>query len=614
MTDSQKTMLGRLGAAVLFLVAALLVPAQGLLQPGLFLAAYLLAGYDVLLHAGQRLKRGNVFDENFLMSIATLGALLLGEYPEAVAVMIFYQVGEFFQGIAVARSRASIAALLGIRPDYARVQRAGALETVAPEEVAVGETVVVKPGEKVPLDGVVLAGFASLDTAALTGEALPRDVAQGDAVISGCVNIDGLLHIRVTHVFYDSTVAKILELVESSSAHKAPAERFITRFSRYYTPGVTVCALLLALLPPLAWGAPWSEWVHRGLVFLMVSCPCALVLSVPLAFFGGIGGASRRGILIKGANQLEALADTRIFVLDKTGTLTQGKFRVSRVYGAGMSEEDLLSLAAAAEAHSPHPIAASLRVACAKPPDAAQVTDVTELPGQGLSALVGGKRVHVGNARLMENVGVAPLTPDDPGTVVHVAAEGIYAGYIVIADQLKPGAKEALAALKRLGVRQTVLLTGDREDVAQHVGDQLGIELVCAELLPGDKVAHVERLLQHKGKGERLAFVGDGVNDAPVLARADVGIAMGAMGSDAAIEAADIVLMDDQLAKLPLALTIARGTRAIVIQNVAAALGIKFCVLVLGALGMASMWAAVAADVGVSLLATLNAMRALRIR
>ena len=584
----------------------------GLAWPVLYLIPYGIIGWDVLWRAIRNIKNGQVFDENFLMSVATVGAFGCGEYPEAVAVMLFYQVGELFQSVAVDRSRKSISALMDIRPDYANMERNGELVQVDPEEVSVGDVIVVKAGERVPLDGTVLEGTSSLDTAALTGESLPRDVQAGDEVVSGCVNLTGVLHVKVNKPFGESTVAKILDLVENSSSKKAKAENFITKFARYYTPAVVFAALALAALPPLLGMGPWLMWVQRALNFLVVSCPCALVISIPLSFFGGIGGASKQGILVKGGNYLEALAQAGIVVFDKTGTLTKGTFEVTAVHPQQVSEQELLELAALAERFSDHPISRSIQAACQSAPDPNRVTDAKEIAGHGVRAVVDGKTVLAGNQKLMDQFHI-PFEDacHHVGTIIHVAVDGVYMGHIVISDQVKEGAKETLRDLKAAGMRKTVMLTGDSQAVGQAVARQLGLDEVHAELLPGDKVDQVERLLQSKGPKEQLVFVGDGINDAPVLSRADIGVAMGAMGSDAAIEAADIVLMDDDLKKLPVAVRIARKTLRIVRENIVFALAVKFLVLILSALGVANMWWAVFADVGVSVIAILNSMRML---
>lgn len=612
MSKKQKKTLVRIILSAVLLVAAALIPVGGIVKLVLFLIPYAVIGWDVLWKAIRNIAHGQVFDENFLMAIATVGAFALGEYPEGVAVMLFYQVGELFQSYAVGRSRQSIAALMDIRPDYANIEQDGKLVQVDPEDVAVGDTIVIKAGEKIPLDGVVLEGSSAVDTAALTGESLPRDVDPGDDVVSGCINQSGLLKVRVTKVFGESTVAKILDLVENSSSKKARAENFITRFARYYTPVVVIGAVLLAVLPPLLFGGDWSDWLQRALIFLVISCPCALVISVPLSFFGGIGGASKQGILVKGSNYLEALAKTETVVFDKTGTLTKGTFQVTAVHPDRISEGELLELAAMAESYSEHPISRSLREAYQKPVDASRVTDVEEISGHGVRAKVDGHDVYAGNGKWMDRIGVSWRNCHRTGTVVHVAVDGEYAGHIVISDAVKPDAAAAIEALKREGVKKTVMLTGDVKAVGEAVAREIGIDEVHAELLPGDKVDQVERLLKNtSGKG-KLAFVGDGINDAPVLSRADIGIAMGGLGSDAAIEAADIVLMDDKPSKLAVAVRISRKTLRIVRQNIVFALGIKLLLLALGAFGMANMWEAVFADVGVSVLAILNASRALR--
>ena len=618
MTKKQKKTRTRiLTALVLFLALELaehLAPdvLPGLAWPVLYLIPYGIIGWDVLWRAIRNIKNGQVFDENFLMSVATVGAFGCGEYPEAVAVMLFYQVGELFQSVAVDRSRKSISALMDIRPDYANMERNGELVQVDPEEVSVGDVIVVKAGERVPLDGTVLEGTSSLDTAALTGESLPRDVQAGDEVISGCVNLTGVLHVKVSRPFGESTVAKILDLVENSSSKKAKAENFITRFARYYTPTVVFAALALAVLPPLLGMGPWLMWVQRALNFLVVSCPCALVISIPLSFFGGIGGASKQGILVKGGNYLEALAHAGIVVFDKTGTLTKGSFEVTAVHPQQVSEQELLELAALAERFSSHPISLSIQAACHPAPDPSRVTGVQEIAGCGVQAEVDGKTVLAGNQKLMDRFQVSfEDRCRHTGTIVHVAVDGVYMGHIVIADRVKEGAAQALRALKAAGVRKTVMLTGDSQAVGREVAGQLGLDEVHAELLPGDKVDQVERLLRSKAPGEQLIFVGDGINDAPVLSRADIGVAMGALGSDAAIEAADLVLMDDDLNKLPVAVRIARKTLCIVRENIVFALTVKFLVLVLSAVGAANMWWAVFADVGVSVIAILNSMRML---
>ena len=613
MTKKQKKMLWRILVSAALLVAAVLLPLEGICRLAVFLIPYAVIGWDVLWKAARNIAHGQVFDENFLMAIATIGAFFTGEYPEGVAVMLFYQVGELFQSYAVGRSRKSIASLMDIRPDYANIEREGKLIQVAPDEVTVGDTIVIKAGEKVPLDGVVLEGSSSMDTAALTGESLPREIEPGDDVISGCINQSGLLRVRVTKVFGESTVAKILNLVENSSSKKAKAENFITKFARYYTPCVVIGALLLAVLPPLFFGGEWSDWVHRALIFLVISCPCALVISVPLSFFGGIGGASRCGVLVKGGNYMEVLAKTDIVVFDKTGTLTKGVFNVTAIHPDTVSEAQLLELAALAESYSDHPISRSLKDAYNQELDTARVGEVEELAGRGVRAKVDGKLVCVGNDKLMDERGVAWHPCHHVGTTVHVEVDGLYAGHIVISDEIKADAPDAIRALKEQGVQKTVMLTGDAKAVGESVAAQLGIDKAYTQLLPADKVARVEELLSQKAPKSRLAFVGDGINDAPVLSRADIGIAMGAMGSDAAIEAEDIVLMDDKPSKIAAAIEIAKKTLRIVRQNIIFALAVKALVLILGAFGMANMWEAVFADVGVSVIAILNAMRALRV-
>ena len=621
LSKKQRKMRNRILIAAALLILVKLLPLTGWVRGLCCLAPYFIIGYDVLRKAALGIVNGQVFDENFLMALATVGAYATGEFDEAVFVMLFYQTGELFQDYAVGKSRTSIAALMDIRPDTANLETENGLETVDPEDVAVGSVIVVKPGERVPLDGTVLEGRSTLDTAALTGEALPRSIAAGDDIISGCVNLTGLLRVTVTKPCEESTVSKILELVENSSEKKAVSEQFITRFAKYYTPCVVYAALalfliptvLLAVLPTLPGflaGTVWTDWLHRALTFLVISCPCALVISVPLSFFGGIGGASKCGILVKGGNYLEALAKADTVVFDKTGTLTKGTFAVSAVHPeAGFEADQVLEYAALAEQYSTHPIAVSLREACKSGMDRSRVSNVEEIAGHGIMAEVDGKRVGVGNSRLMERQSVNWLPCELPGTIVHVTIDGFYAGHIVIADQPKPDAKEAIVQLKAMGVKKTVMLTGDTKEVAHTVADALGLDEYHAELLPADKVARVEELLkQETGK---LAFVGDGINDAPVLTRADIGIAMGGLGSDAAIEAADIVLMDDQPTKIAAAIRIARKTVRIVRENIVFALTVKAIVLVMGALGKAPMWLAVFADVGVAFLAILNAMRCL---
>ena len=611
MTRKQKKMLCRIIAAAALLIGIQFIPAADLWKLLLYLVPYLIVGWDILRKAILNIAHGQVFDENFLMCIATVGAFLLGEYTEAVGVMLFYQVGELFQSCAVGKSRRSIAQLMDIRPDSANVEREGQLVTIDPDEVAVGEVMVVRPGEKIPLDGVVLEGVSSLDTAALTGESVPRDVAPGSELLSGCVNLTGLLRIQVTKEFGQSTVAKILDLVENAAAKKAKAEQFITRFARVYTPAVVIGAALLALIPSLITGQ-WAVWVHRALIFLVISCPCALVISIPLSFFGGIGGASARGILVKGGNYLELLAQTETVVFDKTGTLTRGVFELAALYPAdGVSEEELLETAALAECHSGHPIAQSLRRAWGGETDPNRVADVREVPGHGVSALVDDIPVLAGNEKLMIRDGIPFLPCPGTGTQVHIVKAGRYLGCVLISDRVKDSAPAAIRALKERGIR-TVMLTGDNQAVGEAVAAQLGLDEVHAQLLPVDKVERLEQLLAQKSPKGVLVYVGDGVNDAPVLSRADVGIAMGAMGSDAAIEAADVVLMDDDPEKLTTAMDIARKCRRIVRQNIIFALGIKGLFLILGAFGVASMWEAVFADVGVAVIAILNATRMLK--
>ena len=616
MTPKQKKMLTRIAvSAVLFgaaegLTRAVSLPGWAVLT--VFLVPYLVIGWDILWRAARNIAHGQVFDENFLMALATLGALAIGEYPESVFVMLFYQVGEFFQSWAVGRSRQSIAALMDIRPDYANLEENGSTRRVDPEDVTVGETIVIRPGERVPLDGVVLEGVSTLNTAALTGESLPRDIQPGDDVISGCVNLTGVLRVRTTKEFGDSTVAKILDLVENAGSRKARSEQFITRFARWYTPVVVGSAVLLAVLPPLITGGDWAKWLEQALIFLVISCPCALVISVPLTFFGGIGGASRQGVLVKGSNYLEALARTETVVFDKTGTLTRGVFNVTAIHPDECSEARLLELAALAESYSTHPIARSLREAYGLDIEEGRVTGVEELAGRGVKAEVDGRPVYVGNDRLMEEVGASWHPCHHVGTTVHVAFRGEYLGHIVISDEIKPDAREAIAALKRAGIRRTVMLTGDAQTVGEAVGRELGLDEVHAQLLPADKVDRVERLLAEKSPKGTLAFVGDGINDAPVLSRSDVGIAMGALGSDAAIEAADVVLMDDKPSKIAAAISIARRTLSIARQNIIFALGVKAVFLIMGLFGVANLLEALFADVGVSVLAILNAARALK--
>ena len=612
MSKKQKRMLFRVLASAVLFAVALLLPTEGWLRLFTFLIPYAVIAWDVLWRAVRNIAHGQVFDENFLMSLATVGALATGEYPEAVFVMLFYQVGELFQSYAVDQSRKSITSLMDIRPDYANIEVDGQLRQVDPEDVAVGDTIVIKAGERIPLDGVVLEGTSNVDTAALTGESLPREAQPGDDVISGCVNLSGLLRVRVTKAFEESTVAKILDLVENSSSKKAKAENFITKFARYYTPAVVLAAVALALLPPLFTSIQWVDSIQRALNFLVVSCPCALVISVPLSFFGGIGGASKNGILVKGGNYLEVLAKTELVVFDKTGTLTRGVFNVTAIHPDHCGEAQLLELAALAESYSDHPISRSLKEAYGKELDASRVSNVEELSGRGVRATVDGRQICAGNDKLMEDIGVSWHPCHRVGTTVHVASDGVYLGHIVISDEVKPDAKEAITALKACGVRRTVMLTGDAKAVGESVAQELGLDEVHTQLLPADKVTRVEALLGEVSPKGALAFVGDGINDAPVLSRADIGIAMGGLGSDAAIEAADIVLMDDKPSKLADAIRIARRTLASVRQNIVFALAVKFLVLALSAAGVANMWEAVFADVGVSVIAILNAMRALK--
>lgn len=608
MSRKQKKMLIRILVAAVLTVVVLLLPLGNWKWCG-FLAAYAAVGYEVLWSALRNILRGQVFDEQFLMTIATAGAFATGEYPEGVMVMLFYQIGELFQSIAVGRSRKSIAKLMDIRPDHAVVLRDGTESTVSPDEVQVGETIVVRPGERIPLDGVVISGNSGVDTAALTGESIPRDIEAGNVVISGSVNLTGVIRVEVTKCFEESTVSRILELVENSAIKKAKAERFITRFARYYTPCVVIAALLLAVVPPLFIGG-WKEWIHRALIFLVVSCPCALVISVPLSFFGGIGGASRKGILIKGANYLETLSKVRTVVFDKTGTLTRGTFSVTSIHPVDMDENQFLALAATAESYSEHPIAVSVCQAYGKKADPQKVTSVREVAGKGIHSVIDGIKVSVGNEKLMTELGLSPLNNKEAGTIVHLAVDSVYAGYLVVSDEPKEHAAEDLHVLKSVGVERTVMLTGDIKAVAYAVGEKLGLDEIHAQLLPNQKVECVEKLLENKQGA--LAFVGDGINDAPVLTRADIGIAMGALGSDAAIEAADIVLMDDQLSKIAEAIRISRRTMKIVRQNIVFSLCIKGLVLLLSAFGLSGMGLAVFADVGVMVIAILNAMRALK--
>ena len=624
MNKKQKKMLTRILIAAAMLIALKLIPVTGVLQLALYLVAYLVIGYDILKKAWKGILNRQVFDENFLMAVATIGAFALaiyersGDYVEAIAVMLFYQIGELFQSYAVGKSRRNISALMDIRPDYANIERDGQLEKVDPDEVEIGSVIVVQPGEKVPLDGVILSGASSLNTSALTGESLPRDAKAGDEIISGCINMTGVLRIQTTKAFGESTVSKILELVEDSSSHKSKSENFISKFARVYTPAVCYGALALAVLPPvvrlmLGHPAQWGEWVYRALTFLVISCPCALVISIPLSFFAGIGGASKEGVLIKGSNYLETLSQVKTVVFDKTGTLTQGVFEVSGIHHNELEDEKLLEYAALAECASSHPISKSLQRAYGKEIDRDRVSDIQEISGKGISAKVDGHAVLAGNSKLMELNRITAIECHSVGTIIHIAIDGQYAGHIVISDVVKPHAKEAIERLKRSGVEKTVMLTGDTARVAEQVAKELGVDEVHSDLLPADKVAQVEKLLAAKGEKDKLAFVGDGINDAPVLSRADIGIAMGAMGSDAAIEAADVVLMDDDPMKIAKAIRISRKCIGIVYQNIVFALVIKFACLALGALGIANMWAAIFADVGVMVLAVLNAIRALRV-
>ena len=625
MTKKQKKMLLRIIIAAVMLAALYFLPVTGWLRLGLYLVTYLVIGYDILKKAGQGIANGRVFDENFLMAVATVGAFALaiyeksGDYNEAIAVMLFYQVGELFQSYAVGKSRKNISALMDIRPDYANIEQDGKLVQVDPDEVAVGTVIVVQPGEKAPIDGVVVEGSSTLNTSALTGESLPRDVHEGDEIISGCINMTGVLKIRTTKAFGESTVSRILELVENSSSRKSRSEDFIAKFARVYTPVVCYSALALAVLPPVirlvgGMDGQWEQWIYRALTFLVTSCPCALVVSIPLSFFAGIGGASHEGILIKGSNYLETLSQVKTVVFDKTGTLTRGVFEVTAVHHSDMDEQKLLEYAALAECASSHPISKSLQRAYGKASDRSRVTDIQELSGHGVTAVVDGHPVAAGNSKLMEQLGIPYHDCHSVGTIIHMAVDGQYAGHIVISDVVKPHAKEAVEALHKAGVEKTVMLTGDAKKVADAVAAELGVDEVHSELLPGDKVDKVESLLAQQSGKAKLAFVGDGVNDAPVLGRADIGIAMGAMGSDAAIEAADIVLMDDEPLQIAKAIRISRKCIGIVYENIVFALAVKFACLVLVAIGLADMWAAIFADVGVMVLAVLNAIRALRVK
>ena len=623
MNKKQKKMLLRIVAAAIFMVALAFAPVDGAARFIAYAVPYLLVGYDILWKALKGIKNRQVFDENFLMAVATVGAIVLavysgsGDYTEAVAVMLFYQIGELFQSYAVGKSRRNISELMDIRPDYANIERNGQLEQVDPDEVEIGSVIVVQPGEKVPIDGVVTEGRSNLNTSALTGESLPRDVAPGDEIISGCINMTGVLRIRTTKNFGESTVSKILDLVENASSRKSKSEDFISKFARVYTPAVCISALVLAIAPPVvrmaAMGlAPeWGMWIYRALTFLVISCPCALVISIPLSFFAGIGGASKEGVLVKGSNYLETLSQTNIVVFDKTGTLTQGVFEVNGIHHSGMDTDELIELAALAESASSHPISKSLQKAYGKPIDRSRAADIQEISGHGVIAIVDGRQVAAGNDKLMAKLGVKAIPCHQAGTVIHMAVDGAYAGHILISDVVKPTSRRAIAALKDAGVGKTVMLTGDAKAVASQVASFLGIDEVFSQLLPADKVTKVEELLSRKSKKEKLAFVGDGINDAPVLRRADIGIAMGAMGSDAAIEAADVVLMDDDPLKIAKAIRISRKCLGIVYQNIVFAIGVKLLCLALGAVGLANMWLAIFADVGVMILAVLNAIRAL---
>ncbi len=625
MNKKQKKMLVRILAAAVLLIAVSLAPSEGVLRFALYMVPYLIIGYDILLKAGKGIKNRQVFDENFLMAVATVGAIVLavtgdGDYTEAIAVMLFYQVGEWFQSYAVGKSRRNISELMDIRPDYANVEQEGKLLQVDPDEVEIGTVIVVQPGEKVPIDGIVEEGNSSLNTSALTGESVPRDIKPGDEIISGCINMTGVLKIRTTKEFGESTVSKILDLVENASSRKSRSEAFISKFARIYTPAVCYSALALAVLPPvfrmlfLDLPADWSMWIYRALTFLVISCPCALVISIPLSFFAGIGGASKEGILVKGSNYLETLSQTKCVVFDKTGTLTEGVFEVSGIHHSTMENEKLLEYAALAESASSHPISRSLQRAYGKELDRARVTDIEELSGNGIVAKVDGREVAVGNGKLMDRLKISYIPCHQVGTIIHVAIDGAYAGHVVISDRIKPNAGKAIAALKTAGVEKIVMLTGDIKSVADQVAKDLGIDEVFSELLPGDKVEKVDGLLSGKREKAKLAFVGDGINDAPVLSRADIGIAMGAMGSDAAIEAADVVLMDDDPMKIAKAIKISRKCLGIVYQNIVFAIGVKLICLLLGALGIANMWLAIFADVGVMIIAVLNAIRALFVK
>lgn len=619
MNKKQKKMLARILVTAVLIVILGQLNVTGYARLALYLIPYLVVGYDILLKALKGIRNKQVFDENFLMAVATVGAIVLGEYTEGVAVMLFYQIGELFQSYAVGKSRKNISQLMDIRPDYANIEGEHGLEQVDPDEVEIGTVIVVQPGEKIPIDGVVEEGNATLNTSALTGESLPREVQVGDAVISGCINMTGVLKIRTTKAFGESTVSKILDLVENANSKKSQSERFISRFARYYTPAVCYGALALAVVPPviqmlMGGTAQWGLWIYRALTFLVISCPCALVISIPLSFFAGIGGASRAGVLIKGSNYLETLAQTKYVVFDKTGTLTRGVFEVVGIHHSQMENERLLEYAALAESYSSHPISRSLKEACGKTIDRSRVTNVEEISGNGVTAKVDGVSVAVGNDKLMHKIGLTAISCHQVGTVVHVAVDGIYAGHILISDVAKPTSAQAIRELQKVGVKKTVMLTGDADRVAQQVAQELGVDEVHSELLPADKVDKIEALLAKKGDKEKLAFVGDGINDAPVLSRADIGVAMGALGSDAAIEAADIVLMDDDPMKMVSAIRIARKCMRIVYENIYLAIGIKMVCLLLGAVGLANMWVAIFADVGVMVLAVLNAIRALLVK
>ncbi len=620
MTKKQKKVLVRIIIAAVLVIVLQFVPVEGYVRFGLYMIPYLVIGYDILKKAGKGILNRQIFDENFLMAVATIGAIALGDYKEGTAVMLFYQIGELFQSYAVGKSRRNISELMDIRPDYANVEKDGELEQVDPDEIEIGTVIVVQPGEKVPIDGVVVEGTSSLNTSALTGESVPREVSVDDEIISGCINMTGLLKIRTTKEFGESTVSKILELVENASSRKSRSENFISKFAKVYTPAVCYGALALAILPPIVrmvcmgLAPEWGDWVYRALTFLVISCPCALVISIPLSFFAGIGGASREGVLVKGSSFLETLSQTKIVVFDKTGTMTKGVFEVNGIHHSPYKDEELLEYAALAESYSTHPISKSLQRAYGKPIDKNRVSDVEEIGGHGLTAKVDGKVVAAGNAKLMKKLGIEYHECSHVGTIVHVAIDGRYAGHILISDVIKEHAAEAIAALKKSGIEKTVMLTGDAKNVAEHVAAQLGIDEVCSELLPGDKVEKVEELLTKKPEKDKLAFVGDGINDAPVLSRADIGIAMGALGSDAAIEAADIVLMDDDPLKISKAIRISRKCLRIVYENIYFAIGIKVICLVLGALGIANMWFAIFADVGVMILAVLNAIRTLFVK